>query len=340
MKRRRFLQTLLQGASLTLLTGARGITPAAPFVMTVNGPVNPKELGVTLPHEHVLVDFISATEITPDRYDPDEAYRVIIPYLKQLLPLEGRTLVECTPAYLGRDPLLLQRLSRATGLHILTNTGYYGARQDQNLPAHAFSESADQLAARWIQEFEHGIDNTGVKPGFIKIGVDDAKLSEVDKKLVQAAARTHLRTGLTIAAHTGPAVAAFDELTVLSGEGVHPAAWIWVHAQNEDNIDNHLRAAEQGAWISFDGVSIDKINDYVGRLSHMKEGNLLHRVLISHDAGWYHVGEPDGGDFRPYTPLFTHLLPALQKAGFTESDIRRLVVTNPADAFQVRVRSL
>ena len=165
---------------------------------------------MTLPHEHVLVDFIGAAEVSPDRYDRDEVFRTVLPFVEQFRKLGGQTLVECIPAYLGRDPRLLKRLSQAAGLHLLTNTGYYGARDDQFLPPHAFSESPDQLAARWIREWEDGIDGTGIRPGLMKIGVDSGTLSEVDRKLVQAAARTHLKTGLTIAAHTGPAEAAFE----------------------------------------------------------------------------------------------------------------------------------
>ncbi|HEY8504208.1 MAG TPA: hypothetical protein VIL46_06465, partial [Gemmataceae bacterium] len=61
-------------------------------------------------------------------------------------------------------------------------------------------------------------------------------------------------------------------------------------------------------------------------------------VLLSHDAGWYHVGEPNGGRFRPYDTLFTDFLPALRKAGFTAAEVRRLTVDNPREAFTIRVR--
>ena len=71
----------------------------------------------------------------------------------------------------------------------------------------------------------------------------------------------------------------------------------------------------------------------------MKAEGLLNRVLLSHDAGWYHVGEPGGGTFRPYDTLITALLPALETAGFTSEEIHQLTVVNPADAFAVRVRA-
>jgi phosphotriesterase-related protein len=68
----------------------------------------------------------------------------------------------------------------------------------------------------------------------------------------------------------------------------------------------------------------------------MAQHGLLHRVLLSHDAGWYSVGEPNGGRFRPYTALFEQLLPALRKAGLSDEAIHRLTVRNPAQAFAIR----
>ena len=321
------------------VTGCGSDVPSTPSVMTANGPIAPEQMGTTLPHEHVLVDFATVEEVSPDRYDRDEVFETVLPYLQQVRALGLQTLVEATPAYLGRDPLLLQRLSDASGVHLLVNTGYYGAREDQHVPPHAFAEPADSLAARWIREWTTGIDGTGIRPGFIKIGVDPGPLSDIDRKLIEAAARTHLQTGLTIASHTGPAAGALDQLAVLEEEGVDPSAWIWVHAQAEDDSTVHVRAARSGAWISFDGLAPDNVERYVARVAFMKAEGLLHRVLVSHDAGWYHVGEPGGGTFRPYDTFFTDFLPALESAGFTDGEIRQLIATNPAQAFAVRVRA-
>ena len=212
-------------------------------------------LGVTLMHEHVLVDFIGAAEVSRSRYDADAVVAMVLPYLRQVRALGCQTIVECTPAYLGRDPRLLQRLSRRPACTILSNTGYYGAAEDKHVPAFAFTETVEQLAARWIREAERGIDDTAIKPAFMKIGVDAAPLSEIDAKLVRAAARTHRETGLPIASHTGTGAAAMAELDLLEAAGVPPSAFIWVHAQSERDGTFHVRAARRGAWVEFDGIS-------------------------------------------------------------------------------------
>ena len=289
-------------------------------------------LGLTLMHEHVLVDFAGAATVSPARYDADEAFRTILPFLQLVRSLGCRTLVECTPAYLARDPRLLQRLAAASDLQILTNTGYYGAADDKFVPAHAFTETAAQLAARWIREWEEGLDGTLIRPAFMKIGVDSGNLSAIDAKLVDAAALTHRATGLPIASHTGNGMAAGEQLDRLERAGIPLPAFIWVHAQGEKDHAMHVRAARRGAWVEFDGVGPKTVERHVELVSGMAREGLLHHVLVSHDAGWYRVGEPGGGDFRPFDTMFTTFIPALQDAGLSEGDVRRLLVENPRAA--------
>jgi phosphotriesterase-related protein len=310
--------------------------PRTGTIDTVSGPIPGDRLGLTLMHEHVLVDFIGADQVSPTRYDPHQVFTAVLPHLRQARALGCATLVECTPAYLGRDPQLLKRLSEASGLHILSNTGYYGAAKDKHLPAHAFTETAEQLAARWIREAERGIDGTSIKPAFMKIGVDEAPLSEVDAKLVRAAAITHRATGLPIASHTGTGVAAMEELALIEGAGVPLSAFIWVHAHNERDQSFHVNAAKRGAWVEFDGISPTSVARHVELVQHMKAQGLLDRVLVSHDAGWYRVGEPGGGRFRPFDTLFTSFLPALKASGFSEADVNQLIVANPQAALARR----
>lgn len=335
MDRRDFLYAC---AALVLGSRAQAGDDAPHQVVTVTGPVAADRLGKTLPHEHILVDFIGADSVSPDRYKADEVFQLVLPHLKRLRELGCESLAECTPAYLGRDPRLLRRLSEASGLRILTNTGYYGAGQGKYLSAHARQETADQLAERWLAEWRDGIDGSGIRPGFIKIGMDAGPLADVNRKLIQAAARTHKASGLTIAAHTGDGVAAMEQLDVLKTEDVAPEAWIWVHAQSEKNQELRVQAAKLGAWVEFDGVSPDSLDQHTELLKNMQRNDLLHRVLVSHDAGWYAVGEANGGKFRPFDTVWTEFLPRLKSAGFEEGDLQQLTVTNPAAAFAIRVR--
>lgn len=307
-------------------------------VMTVTGLIQSSDMHNTLAHEHILVDFIGAEEINPPRWDREEVIRKVLPYLDQAKLAGCHTLIDCTPNFLGRDVVLLKQLSEKSGLYIITNTGYYGGSDNKFLPPHTFTESAEQLAKRWINEWQNGIDGTSIKPGFMKISVNPSNLSEVSRKLIQAAALTHLKTGLTIASHTGPAMPAFEQMEILKSNKVHPAAFIWVHAQNETDWDQFIHAAKAGAWVSLDGLNENNVNQYIKMVSHLKKEKFLHKVLLSHDAGWYDPGKPEGGEFRGYTVLFKMLIPALEQEGFVESEIIQLIQKNAEDAFTISVK--
>jgi len=279
-----------------------------------------------LVHEHVLVDFIGAAGIGPGRYEADEVFRIALPKLREIRALGCRRLLECTPEYLGRDPGLLARLGRAAGLEIWTNTGLYGARNFQHLPGYAQTETATQLAQRWIAEYRGGI--AGIKPRFIKIGVNNGPLHPLDRKLVAAAIEASLATGLTIAVHTGNGRAALDQLEMVQASRLAPAKWVWVHAQNETDHGVHERVARAGAWVEFDGIGPRTLEWNLRAVEHMARQGLLGRVLLSQDSGWYHVGEPGGGRYNGYSYIYTDFLPKLDRRW-----VRQLMWENPRRAF-------
>lgn len=307
-------------------------------IITVNGKISPGEMGKTLHHEHLLVDFIGADSTGYHRWNKDSVVERVLPYLLEIKKLGYKTLVECTPAYVGRDPELLKMLANQSGMQLITNTGYYSAVDAKFLPPHAFTESAEELAQRWIRESENGIEETGVFPGFIKIAVERKSLEPIHKKIIEAAGIAHKATGLTIMSHTGPAIAAFEQIEILEKNSIHPSAFIWTHAQNEADFNNHIKAAKKGTWVAFDNFSVKQLIRYVEFGLLMKKEGLLHKVLFSHDAGWYSPGEPNGGEFRGFTEIDEILIPALQKNGLSQQDIHQLFVLNPAEAFQVKQR--
>lgn len=339
--RRKFLKSgVLFAAAMAVPAGSVLAADKRREVITVTGAVDAMALHNTLTHEHILVDFIGAEEINPPRWNREQVIEKILPYLEDAKSAGCQTFIDCTPKYLGRDVELLKLLSEKSGLLIVTNTGYYGGSDNKFLPAHAFTETEDQLAARWIGEWKTGIDGTAIRPGFMKISVNPSHLSEISLKLIYAAATTHLKTGLTIVSHTGPAVPAFEQIEVLKSKKIDPSAFVWVHAQNETDRDQYVKAAQDGAWVSLDGLNDDNVALYVEMLQFLKKEKCLDRILVSHDAGWYDPGKPDGGEIRGYTALFRKLIPALEQEGFVESEIFQLIQVNPANAFSTGVRKL
>jgi phosphotriesterase-related protein len=303
-------------------------------IMTVAGPIPAEELGRTLPHEHIMCDFIGADKTGPQRWDKESVVATMLPYVKEIVRQGVRSFFDCSPMYIGRDPELLLELSNRTGVAFITNTGQY---KEPFLPAETFEIDAEELSAQWIGEWENGIGSTRIRPGFIKTAVEKEPLRPTQRKVTRAAALTSKASGLTIATHTGVAVAAFEILEILNQEGVRPEKWVFVHAQNEEDHAKLVAIARQGAWIELDGIGEKSVEKHMKPLLALLEAGLESRVMLSHDAGWYRVGEENGGEKRPYTFLFDSFVPLMREHGIDDETIERITVTNPAKAFGVEL---
>lgn len=349
-ERRQFLK---QTAALSALAVANLPLSAAAFsqqnanqIMTVNGPVKPEELGACLHHEHIVSRFGEDPEASP-KYDYDQALTQVVPYLKYMKELGCKSIMCCTTKYFGRDVKLLQKISESSGMNLICNTGLYGAANDRYVPEFALKASADQVAELWIDEFNNGIDGSIIKPGFIKVGIDNGPLSEIDAKLVRAGAICHKATGLTLQVHTGDNLdAVLTQLSILREEGVAPSGWVWIHAQNVKNANDLLQAAEKGAWISLDALRTANyyeqrksasitVDRHLELLLFLKSNGYLKQVLLSHDGSSY---PQEGKSRRTFEVLFTTFIPMMKAAGFSDEEINQLSVENPAEAYKIRKR--
>ena len=80
--------------------------------------------------------------------------------------------------------------------------------------------------------------------------------------------------------------------------------------------------------MEFDGIGPKTAEFHLECVRFLAAKGLLNRTLVSQDAGWYHVGEPGGGEFRGYTYLYSDFLPRLKPA-----EVAMLMWENPRAAF-------
>src|SRR5688572_7782073 len=106
MNRRQFLTATIS-ATATALTGCHTTRARQPLIQTVLGPIPADQFGFALTHEHVMCDFIGADKTGPHRWNVDEVVRTMRPYLEALKKTGVTGFVDCTPAYIGRDPRVL-----------------------------------------------------------------------------------------------------------------------------------------------------------------------------------------------------------------------------------------
>jgi len=158
------------------------------------------------------------------------------------------------------------------------------------VPRYAYDETADQLADRWVREWGNGIEDSGVKPGFMKIGVDEiesdsARLSSIDEKIVRASARASRRTGLAVTCHTGGGPAGLAAAKVFIGEKADPGRFVVAHSDGH-GLPINQAVAELGAWVSFDAISRRPLELHLKLVRAMTQRH-AGSLLLSHDNGWY-----------------------------------------------------
>src|SRR5215475_1005268 len=194
-------------------------------VMTVTGPVDAQQLGVVLPHEHVFIDLVS--EYRGSGLLNDE--HLACEELRALKSAGGCTLVDLTLDEIGRDPAALRRVSEATGLSIVMGCGHY---RDPYLDRDWFDRTAvDAIADQIVLDITDGVRGTGVRAGIIgEIGADRLYISAAEERSFRAAARAHLRTGLTISTHAARWPVGLEQLQLLTEEGADPRRVIIGHA--------------------------------------------------------------------------------------------------------------
>jgi predicted metal-dependent phosphotriesterase family hydrolase len=297
-------------------------------VMSVSGPVEASALGVVLPHEHVFADLVREYRGTGLLNDEHLA-RLELALLRDA---GGRTLVDLTLDEIGRDPAALARVAEASGVTIIMGCGHY---RDPYLNRDWFDRHAvDAIADEIVAEIEEGANGTGIRPGIIgEIGADKWYISATEERSFRAAARAHLRTGLTISTHAARWPVGVEQARLLAEEGVDPRRVIIGHADTVPIPEYHLSLARLGCFVCFDSIGtgteydLSRAVDYVMALVR---AGFSDQVLLSHDVFLRGHLRADGGP--GYGFLLTDFLPMLVDAGLDAEEARSFVTRNPVHA--------
>lgn len=309
------------------------MTIARGQAQTVRGPIDPADLGWTLPHEHTAI----ALWHVQDRWDYWELRRdeeVITDELGLVRVAGGGTVVDLTLPGVGRDPAWLVRLSEVTGLNVVMGTGWY---RDAYYPAEALIDrrTVESLAEEIVREAADGVGDTGVKPGIIgEIGTDKPWVSAREERVHRAAARAARRTGLAISTHAVQSTVGLDQLDIFESEGADLTRVVIGHADSHPSLDYYQAIVRRGASVEFDflGMSFTPLERHgegrvVEAICELLAAGHVERVLLSQDVCHDSQLRRYGGN--GYTYLADSFLPRLREAGVSEDEIRTITVDNP-----------
>jgi phosphotriesterase-related protein len=301
-----------------------------PALTTTLGPIADSELGTILPHEHVFVDLGPIDEANYRTAEPGPVIDLMVPELDQARAVGVTALVEATPLGVGRRADIVRAVSEAATFPIVVPTGIY--RQPW-VPPWAHEAGVGEIRDWMVGELTDQIEESGVQAGWIKLSASDDGLTPTEAKILRAAAQAGEATGAAIGSHTIRGRVVLDQLEILEEEGYPLERFIWIHTQIEPDLDLHLDVARRGPWIEYDAIGSAPDAFYVERITRVLEAGLGHRLLLSHDRGWYDPSQPGGGVPRPFTYISQNFLPRLGAEGVDEETIRQLTSTNPFRAF-------
>jgi phosphotriesterase-related protein len=309
------------------------------IIRTLKGDVETASLGLILPHEHLFVDLRGPFAPGYGEADPETVWQLMRPYLEAIQSIGVTAFVDCAPMGVGRNVHVLRYIAERTPIHIITPTGVY---KEGFIPAELLDVSAEYLADLWVRELTESMDGTDSRAGFIKVALNDDGPRPLEVRNLKAAASASQQTGAVVASHTIGGAAARREMDVLERAGLDLRRFIWVHTHTEPDTAIHIEAAKRGAWVEFDAIGAENWHPQDALLDSVVafiEAGYADYILLSHDAGWYDVGQPGGvpqpQGVRGYTALFETFIPALKGRGVSDETIRQMTVVNPARAFAI-----
>lgn len=336
-------------------------------VITVQGEICSEDLGITLMHEHLLLDQSVWGNPEPEETSLKYKYRQNITlqnysdliyngfYYKDNLRLTdvndaineaklfrdegGCTIVDVTNIGLGRDPKALYKISIETGLNIVMGCGNYvgGSWNEADK-----KRSEDQIAEDIVREFNNGVGTTGIKPGIIgEIGISDIR-NPLEIKGLRGASRAQKEIGCGLTIHTpiwdkvGHAI-----LDVLEEENVPLEKIILSHCDPKMGDFEFLDSlAKRGAYIEFDEFGMHTItpladggmflpcdNERIENVVKHIKAGNIERILISHDVCLKILTTKYGG--FGYGHILKNIVPRFLRAGLTSEQINMILIENP-----------
>lgn len=295
-------------------------------IRTVLGTIDQDDLGITQPHEHLLIDGSKAySDWMYDNILYDES--IAIEEILAFKAAGGQCIVDVTPIDMGRSPLGLQRISEATGVHIVMGTGWY---REATYPFYVHEKSTNQLADMIIRDISQGADGTDVCAGIIgEIGTGKEFITPAEERVFRAAARAHLETGTPISTHTTHfGKLATEQLDLLEEEGVNLSRVIVGHLGDRRGIGHIVPAAKRGAFVQLDNIAwpYQREEERVANVKALISEGYLTQILLSLDIcltsqlHWY------GG--LGYDYLLKDFVPRLKQAGVTDRQLETILIEN------------
>jgi phosphotriesterase-related protein len=321
----------------------------AGVVHTVRGPLDASKLGLTLPHEHICATSAGVMQIWPELFGGRANFIAkVVGKLKAARDEGVQTIVDVTPADVGRDIRLLAEVSRQSGMHIIACTGHW-LYPSLSMAA----RTVEELADFFLLEIDRGIEGTDIKPGVIKVATDHEGVTPFLEKALRAAARASKASGIPVTTHTYAADRIGEkQADIFENEGLNPAMVCLGHCDDTDDMSYLTGLVKRGYTIGMDHMTwgTDEVKEanaaalsWQQRAQNVKklvDAGFGRQIFLSNDwyfgisiapSGFMDTKEKKNPDGMLFTTRKT--IPYLKQLGVSEQAVHLMTVENPRRFF-------
>jgi phosphotriesterase-related protein len=320
---------------------------ADPFVQTVRGPIRPESLGPTLMHEHLCSDWPFGLGLVDQPAESTAIIERILTCLERASEAGVRGFVDVGTELYGPRPLLLLAVALQTPVHLVKSTGCFTADMLPP-PAWVYPPAGPQeIAERFIKAAIEGSEESGVKPGIIKVGTSGRAISEIEENVLRGAAIAQRATGLAITTHTQFTRFAAEQIDILEDAGADLDRVVIGHigwGSTADDFDLHERLVRRGVTLGLDcvGTPARTVEEYVRIATDLIDAGYSSQIVLSHDGVAFSRGlaELFGPEWLSgkFDVVHTQLLPLLAEAGVDDATLSQITSGNPAKILTIDPR--
>lgn len=325
------------------------------MINAVLGKIKSEELGTTMMHEHLVPRERIPEFINKERFVKPCTVEDIVIQLKQAKEYGLNSIVDCTPNCEYRDPEVLKDIAERAELNIVAATGFY---KEPGVPGFVYDASVNELVDLMVKELTQGIENTGIKAGIIKVGTSKNKISRIEKKVLKAAAKAHLKTGVPITTHTTLGTKGLAQIEIFEEEGVETKKLVIGHSGLNNSYKYHELIAKHGASLGFDTIGKERFeyvrmesagaNRYefekeeyhvpddllIDRIKELVKNDFSGNIVLSSDLtrSESYINPETFGRFG-YSYLLHRFVPLLKKNEISKREVNRMLIDNPCSIF-------
>lgn len=271
------------------------------FIRTIQGDIEPKMLGFTYSHEHIVCRPPYWVEKQADDLLLDDEHKSKLDVL-DFKNAGGKTIVDATAVDYGRDVEAVKRIADQTGIKIVATAGFnksflWSAQLPEHVKNvvgnyHTYYEWIDnatinELTSFVIQEIEEGLEGTNILAGQVKFGTDYNRITPLEEKTLRAVARAHHETKAPIHSHTEAGTMALEQIELLKSENINLEYMSFGHMDRNLDPYYHEQVAKTGAFLSFDGISKIKYapeSDRIKGILELVSKGYEDQILVSGDT--------------------------------------------------------